>query len=124
MASILLIEDEEMVREALAETLEQGGYEVRVASNGKQGIQLYQNNPADLVITDIFMPEQDGIETILQLTREYPEIKILAISGGGDWMRSLEFLEHAALFGAIKTLTKPVDPKKLLDTIRDILNIS
>ena len=83
MALILIIDDDDQIRRVLRKTLERDGYDVADAPNGKEGIRLYRENPADLVITDIIMPEKEGIETIRELRRDFPEVKIIAISGGG-----------------------------------------
>ncbi|MDH5561901.1 MAG: response regulator [Deltaproteobacteria bacterium] len=121
MAKILVIDDENIGRAIIKNILEKAGHEVQEANNGKTGAELYHQDPADIIITDIFMPEQDGIQTILRLKKEFPLIKIIAISGGGSMLQSSEYLQHAQDFGALKTFKKPVDPKELVDTINEIL---
>jgi len=83
MARILLIDDDAPVRRTLRKMLERQGYEVEEAPDGKAGLTLYQENPADLIITDLIMPEMEGIETIMELRRRFPDVKIIAMSGGG-----------------------------------------
>ncbi len=120
MAHILIIDDDEDVRFLLRDILEREGHEVRDASNGKKGLKLQRESPADLIITDIVMPEKEGIETIMELHREFPEVKIIAISGGGR-NRPESYLRAAKKLGAHKTLEKPFERKDLLKTIRDVL---
>ena len=83
MARILVIDDDYQVREMLRDTLEIAGYEVEVASDGREGLKLYHNRPTDMIITDIIMPNMDGLETITELQRNFPDTKIIAFSGGG-----------------------------------------
>ena len=83
MASILIIDDEEDIRDALQMVLERAGYEVRVASNGNEAIEMQREEPAQLVITDIIMPEKDGVNTIKEMRQESPGLRIIAMSGGG-----------------------------------------
>ena len=81
MATILIIEDEESIRLLLRSALEAAGYEVTEATNGRQGLELYRQRPTDLVITDMLMPELNGLEMLLALTREFIHTKVIAISG-------------------------------------------
>ena len=83
MARILIIDDEEKFRKMLRQMLERAGHEVVEAPDGKEGVKLYREKLTDLIITDIFMPEKEGIQTIKELKRDFPEAKIIAISGGG-----------------------------------------
>ena len=123
MAKILIIDDESEIRAMLRQMLEREEFEVMDASDGKEGIRLYQENPADLVITDIVMPEKEGLETIMDLKKSYPDVKIIAISGGRK-IGPGEYLKLAERFGAIKTLTKPVRKEKLLKAIREVLHLN
>jgi len=100
--------------------LETEGHEVMEASSGKPGLEIQREKAADLVITDIIMPGQEGIETIVQLRREFPETKILAISGGGK-IGPEEYLLLATELGAQKALSKPFRREELLDAVRDLL---
>lgn len=83
MPLILIIDDDDQIREMLRQMLERAGYEVTDAPNGKVAMKLYREQPADLIITDLIMPGKEGIETIIELRRDFPEVKIIAISGGG-----------------------------------------
>ena len=81
MTRVLLIEDDDLVRATLRDALESNGYEVATATNGLDGLERFRSAPADVVVTDILMPEKEGIETIIELRRDHPEVKIIAISG-------------------------------------------
>ena len=83
MASILIIDDEPLIRSICQEILEQAGYDVLLACNGREGLQLFRRTPANLVITDVFMPERDGLEVIMTLHRESPTVPIIAFTGKG-----------------------------------------
>ena len=117
---ILVIDDEESVRFVVKEMLEFEGYEVTTASNGKVGLQLFRKKPTDLIITDIFMPEMEGLETIRELHRDFPQLKIIAMSGGGE-SGMLSFLSFAKRFGALRTLRKPFSREELLEVVKELL---
>ncbi|HLJ17063.1 MAG TPA: response regulator [Bryobacteraceae bacterium] len=116
-AAILIVDDDREVRSVLARMLEVGGYRVFEAANGKEAVTEARKHPVDLLITDLIMPEQEGIETIKLLRREYPGLKIIAISGafGGD------FLMVAGYLGAAETLQKPLRMDVVLQTVERIL---
>ena len=120
MNNILIIEDDDQIRKMLRQMLERAGYEVFDASNGKDGSRAYRENPADLIITDIFMPEMDGLETILELRRDFPVLKIIAISGGARG-GSFDFLPIAESFGAAKILKKPFTREEILSAVKEVL---
>ena len=122
MPRILIIDDEEQVRLYLRRILEPEGHEVVEAGNGKVGLHLYREEPADLIITDVFMPEKEGLETIRELRSDYPEVKIIAISGGGRNI-DLDFLPLAKQLGALRTLAKPFDRQKMLDAVQEVLGL-
>ena len=113
MKKILIVDDEEVIRMLYGEELEEEGYEVATASNGRIGIQLYQSEPFDIVITDLIMPDMEGIETMMRLRKLDPGVKVIAISGGGR-NRPDEYLHLAAKLGALSTFKKPVDRTALL----------
>ena len=118
---ILVIEDDPEVREMVYKMLKKEGYEVVEAGNGKEAFELLSIDPKiDLVITDIIMPEKEGIETIIELKRDYPHIKILAISGGGKGSAQ-NYLAIAKKFGADLTLSKPFVKQELLEAVQEIL---
>ena len=117
---ILIIDDDERTRKLFRKILEKEAYEVIEASDGNEGIKIYRQDPVDLVITDIIMPEKEGIETIMDLRKESPDVKIIAISGGG--LEEAEaYLEIAKKMGAAEALTKPIKNDELLNKIKDIL---
>ena len=120
MARILVIEDDNEVRDYLESVLSRDGYDVKGASNGKDGVALYEKNPVDLVITDIIMPEKDGIETIMDLKRSNSSLKVIAISGGGR-AEPENYLHSAKLIGANLTLKKPFTNQEMLQAVRDLL---
>lgn len=122
MAHVLLVEDDSQVREMLLETLKQEGHDVTEASNGKEAVTAYRANPPDIVITDIIMPGQDGVETIHTIRREFPNAKIIAISGGSANIRGEYLLGTADALGALKTFSKPVDVGELLDAIDSLMS--
>jgi DNA-binding response OmpR family regulator len=120
MPRILLIDDEEPLRTLLRTTLERAGYEVIEASDGKIGLQLLAESSVDLVITDLVMPEKEGLETILELRRQNSSAKIIAISGGGR-MNPKVNLAMAEQFGALCTLAKPFSQQEILDAVAEAL---
>jgi len=116
MARLLIIDDEELVREYLRKVLKDAGYEVDTAVNGREGLSAFRKKPADLIITDIFMPDADGLEVIMQMKSTNPSVRIIAMSGGGR-NSNLDFLAAAESFGAIATLNKPFTKKELLNAV-------
>ncbi len=121
MKRILVIDDDAQVRQMLKQTLERAGYEVVDAADGAKGIKFYRDEPTDLVITDIIMPEKEGIETIMELKRDFPDVKIIAVSGGGR-VDPGHYLEIACRLGADRTFTKPFDRVELLEAIQQLLD--
>ena len=115
MATILIIDDEESVRLLLRSALRAAGHEVVEAVNGREGLALYRRRPTDLVITDIAMPEMNGLDMILELTRYFLDAKVIAISGLG---REKNGLDVAKLIGARRTMQKPFSMLQLLDAVR------
>ena len=116
---ILVVDDSEIDRMAIEEILKQAGYEVILASDGKEGLERFYENPADLVITDMVMPEKMGIDIILELREKHPDLKIIAMSAGGDFGPELE-LDLASGFD-VHTTTKPFDPEKLLTVVNELI---
>jgi YesN/AraC family two-component response regulator len=100
--------------------LEHAGYEVVVANNGNEVISAFNERIPDLVITNIFMPEKEGLETIRELKQDFPGVKIIAISGGGE-IEPNKYLKYAKQFGAMCTLTKPIERGALLEAVRECL---
>ena len=116
MARILIIDDDVQILKMLRKMLELEGHEVVDAADGNKGLKLYRDAPTDIIITDIIMPEKEGIETIIELRREFPEVKIIAMSGGGN-AGPEEYLHMAKGLGAQRTLTKPFENEELLEAI-------
>jgi len=111
-ATVLIIEDEPHIRQSLRQTLETAGYAVLEAENGIRGVSLYKSAPPDLVLTDIVMPDKDGLETIREICRVDPRATIIAMSA--IEYGQMDFLEVAKRFGAAASLRKPFDPHELL----------
>jgi two-component system chemotaxis response regulator CheY len=118
MPMILVVDDDDQIRRLIRETLEEAGYRVTEARNGREAIPQYRLDQADLVIMDILMPGQDGLVTIATLRQDAPDLKVIAITGGTDRIGILNFLDVAKMFGAGRTLQKPFEMKTLLDTVQ------
>ena len=123
MVRILIIDDEDQPRRMLQQVLTRAGYEVIEARNGNEGLQYFRARPTELIITDILMPEKEGLETIIDIRREFPAVKIIAISGGGR-TGNLNFLEVAKRLGAQHTLQKPFELQEMLGAVRNLLQES
>jgi YesN/AraC family two-component response regulator len=109
---ILLVDDDEQFRKMLRKMLVRMGFEVIEARNGKEAIEIFQRDPADLVMTDIIMPEKEGLETIGALKRKHPGVKIVAMSGGGRGSAT-DYLKVAMMMGADRTIPKPFSNENL-----------
>lgn len=121
MARILIIDDDREIRHPLRLALEQVGHEVLEAPDGAAGVSLWLEHRVDLVITDIFMPDKDGLEVILELRARSPAVKIIALSAG-DATRTLHILSDAKHFGALRTIAKPFRHAELLATVDELLS--
>lgn len=120
MIKILVIEDDDSFRNVLIQMLEKAGYEVLSADNGNQALVHCRTESPDLVLTDIIMPDKEGLETIQELLNQCPNLKIIAMSGGGRFGPN-SYLPMAAKLGAKRTLQKPFMREELLSTISDVL---
>ena len=120
MARILVVDDDDQIRNAFRLTLERAGYEVEEAQDGKAAMKRFAQWHADLVITDIVMPEKDGLEVMMELRRTAPSVRILAVSGGG-LVNPFTYLVMAKNLGADVVLVKPVDKETLLKTVALLL---
>jgi len=120
--SILVIDDDESIRVLLRAILEREGYRIVEAPDGDKGIRIFSENPTDLVITDLIMPEKEGIETIRDLRREFPGVKIIAVSGGGR-IGPESYLKMAKGVGALRTLSKPFDRTMLLKAVEEVMEM-
>jgi two-component system, chemotaxis family, chemotaxis protein CheY len=123
MPSVLVVDDQEQVRQLIRETLEQAGYEVDEARDGKEGIERYRAKAPDLIIMDILMPDQDGLEAIMTIRREFPDTRVIAMTGASDTIGVLNLLDVAKMFGARRTLQKPFELKVLLDAVAAELTV-
>ena len=117
MGEILIADDNASLRQSLKAVLEAAGYRVRLARDGAEALALQRERPADILITDIFMPEADGFEAIDGFRKAYPATKIIAMSGEAKRVKS-EYLTAAALAGVDATLKKPFEREALLDAVR------
>ncbi|MFC4352666.1 response regulator [Fodinicurvata halophila] len=120
MSTILLIDDEKSILEVMGNSLGKAGYTVLSAGDGKEGLELLRSEPVDVVVTDIIMPEKEGIETIIEIRAMAKDMPILAISGGGR-TRQMHFLEMSRNFGADRVLQKPFKPSDLIAELDDLL---
>ena len=120
MARVLVVDDQDLVREAVRVALEGAGHEVGEAENGDQGLALQKEQLFDIIITDILMPVKEGIETIIQLKKEFKDLKIIAISGGGR-IKNTDYLKLAKRLGADKALSKPFSNEELLLAVDECL---
>lgn len=120
MATILLIDDDDPLRGALQQSLVNAGHKVIEASDGLQGVELARGMSVDIVITDLVMPVQEGVETILTLRRERPRLPIIAMSGGVT--NSRLYLDIAGKIGAKRMLPKPFTPRALIALVEQVLD--
>jgi CheY-like chemotaxis protein len=120
MARILLVDDDEYVRRPVRANLENAGHSVDEVANGREAVAAYLHEPYDVVVTDLIMPEQEGLETIMQLRQHDPAVRVIAISGGGR-VNATNYLNVARSLGAQKTLTKPFTTDELLEAIQVVL---
>jgi DNA-binding NtrC family response regulator len=118
MDTILVIDDEEPIRELLRLALLGAGYDVLEASNGRLGLALYRASEADLIFTDLVMPEMDGLELMLELTSNFLHVNVIAMADG---LKGEPLLYVAKLLGACETFHKPFEMDKLLSAVRDAL---
>ena len=116
---VLVVDDNADMRLSMRLILEQAGYKVEVAANGREALEVQKLRPSQLLITDLFMPDADGFETIERFRKQYPETRIVAISGGGTSMRT-DHLPVASEIGAHATLRKPFPFEKLLEALRSV----
>ncbi len=121
MRQILIIDDDQQIRLLLKKIFEKEGFRVIEAQDGNEGIRKFREKGADLVITDLVMPEKEGIETIIELKKEFPDVKIIAISGGGLNIPDA-YLDVAKFLGAIHTFSKPFVPADLLAVVDQIFS--
>lgn len=122
MTRILVIDDQPAMRTAVRRILESAGYEVTEEPDGHVALRHFAGDPTDLVITDVFMPNMDGIDFVHRVKGAFPEARIIVMSGGG-MLSSEVVLTDARISGADATLPKPFQPAELLDTVRRVLDL-
>ena len=120
MKKVLVIDDEAILRNMLVRMLESGNFEARSAENGTEGMAICRDWVPDIVLTDVFMPEKDGLETIRAVRKLRKNIRIIAMSGGGE-MGEFAMLRIARMMGAMRTLTKPFTMAELKITLDEVL---
>lgn len=120
MHKILVIDDEPHILLMLKKMLERHDFEIDMATNGAEGLSLFKLSTPDLVITDIIMPEMEGLETIREMKRIKPDLKIIAMSGGGK-VSADSYLKIAGIFGASKSLSKPFSMNEMLLAVQDLI---
>ncbi|HZB92796.1 MAG TPA: response regulator [Stellaceae bacterium] len=120
MAVLLVIDDDVAMRKLMVRTLSTGSHQVLEAENGREGLKLIDEHKPDVVITDILMPQKEGIETIREVQERAPDTRIIAVSGGG-MSHNLMFLDVARAFGADAVLAKPFRPNQLVDMVEQVL---
>jgi DNA-binding NtrC family response regulator len=120
MSRVLVVDDEEPIRRALARALQQAGHESLEAENGLDALELMKKETVDLVVTDLVMPEVDGLELIKELAHARPGIKVIAISGGGVWDKQ-SLLTTAGMLGALVSLEKPFELKDFVAKVAEVL---
>ncbi len=121
MPRILVIDDEPTILDVFSQMLTRAGYDVLTATDGREGVRLFREQGADLVVTDLVMPEQEGLETIRELRRDFPDVKIIVVSGGGGLGDPSNYLHMASLFGARYSFRKPVRVGTLLAAVRELV---
>lgn len=117
---ILIADDDAAIRQAALTILEDEGYAVTVVNDGNELLRAYRSQAADLVLCDLFMPGKDGLELIGELLKDFPQARIIAMSGGG-YSGVLNVLHMAQHLGAMAILAKPFSRTKLLDTVKAVL---
>jgi DNA-binding NtrC family response regulator len=116
----MVVDDDPGIRRALHILLSRSGYQVTQARDGAEALRLWRDTGGDLVITDLHMPEKDGIEMIVELLSHTPGIRIIAMSGGGQ-TRRLDLLGNATMLGAVLTIEKPFTLSEMMSMVRQAL---
>lgn len=122
MIKILVVDDEASVRKMVTNTIASVGYEVIEASSGAEAYDACKETSIDLIITDVVMPDKNGIDLIMEVKKEYPDLPVIAISGGGGITGRFDYLEIAKLVGAKNILKKPFTTTELRSAVDNILN--
>lgn len=122
MAHILVIDDDPWIIKLFKQILETAGHTVDTAADGQEGIEIFRNHQADLIITDMVMPVKDGLRTIIEIEKEFKNVKVIAISGGGI-IEPDRYLSLAESIGTKKTLTKPITKDDLIKAVNEVLEM-
>ncbi len=120
MARVLIIDDDPNILRSVAEILEEEGHEVREAGDGKSALELVADGAPDLIVSDMYMPEMDGIELLIRLRTDHPGTPVVAMSGGG-YMAKEELLRNASMLGAVAVLEKPFTVERLIEVVNQAL---
>jgi len=120
MACVLIIDDDQGIRELFADAMEEAGHTVYQAKNGLEGVKIAQEISPDVIVVDVFMPEMDGVEVILKLRKTEPDLRIIAVSGGG-LSHNFQFLDLTNNLGANLVLHKPILPDELVEHVATCL---
>jgi DNA-binding response OmpR family regulator len=120
MKRVLVIDDDVEILGLIKCLLEEAGYKTIVTTNGKKGLEIQRKTPADLIITDIFMPEKEGTGVLIDVRDEFPQTKVIVMSGGGHG-EHVDFLELATLLGANKVFRKPFNMQDLMNTVKSLI---
>jgi DNA-binding NtrC family response regulator len=123
MSRILIVDDNINLRGILRQILESAGHQVREASNGVEAMKVLSEGPAELVITDVIMPDKEGIETVIEIRKIFPDMKIIVMSAGGRFGPE-DYLETATVFGANRTIAKPFSRNDILKTVQELIGQS
>ena len=116
---VLVIDDNPDMRRTMQVLLESEGFAVSVAADGEEALRIQKSSPAQVVVTDIFMPGKEGIQTIYELRRQFPQTKVIVMSGGLR-AKGVDYFEVARELGAVKALKKPFAPAELIDAVREL----
>jgi CheY-like chemotaxis protein len=120
MARVLVVDDQPDFRRATIRLLERAGHTTTEAADGAEGLRQFAAGDVDLVVTDLFMPDMDGLEFMRELARRRPGTRVIAVSGGA-FMDAASILEVASALGAVRTLSKPIDPPRFLALVEEVL---
>jgi CheY-like chemotaxis protein len=120
MAHVLVVDDDELVRSTIRASLARAGHDVIEARDGQEAVDILARGPVDVVVSDIIMPEIDGIGLLLQLRRQQPRLRVIVISGGGR-TQNVDFLRMATALGADLALAKPFTPEDLQRAVQSVL---
>ena len=121
MANILVVDDEEPIRALVGKILLKDGHQVMEAENGQHACDTYEDADIDLIVTDLVMPEKNGIEMMIQLKKSHPSVKLIAISGGSGFSGQIDLLSVAKLLGAKHVIKKPFSVDQIRDAVNDTL---